>query len=330
MAASITTAVLCSLVLVGCGQQQASSGGSSSSSASNSAAKASSAMVTASTTSLSSTSTTTSSSAPSLASPITAEAQAPLLPKRTSTAAPAKVTLGAPKIKGTIAEDDVNRATRRAFGRFLLCYETDLVQTPTLNAKASIQFNLGTEGRPLNARVNSTTPSLNNCLRDAISTVPFPAQADDTTSVNVPLQFTAGSRTVVEPNLGELTFQGTPLRNTTTTHVERALEKAGCTNVGKNVRKSPSAPTYLTAKLNGARVDVSFRDIFELVLLPDEAAELRKNALVFQSDGFVLTVAIEGDADRTKAQALLAQILTVNTRAPAPPKQRRPPEEQER
>lgn len=328
MAASIPAASIALVVCIGCSRGDATTSSSG-------APKASTVTLTSGPPQLpgqlpSSSPTVSSQATSGVASPITAEAQEPLLPKRTSTAAPAKVTLGTPKIKGTVSEDDVNRAVKRAFGRFLLCYETDLVQTPTLNAKASIQFNLGTEGRPINTRVNSTTPSLNNCLRDAISTVPFPTQPDDSTSVNVPLQFAAGSRTVVEPNLGELTFQGTPLRNTTTTHVERALEKAGCTNVGKNVRKSPSAPTYLTAKLNGARVDVSFRDIFDLVLLPDEAAELRKNALVYQSDGFVLTIAIEGDADRTKAQALLAQIVTVNTRAPTPPKQRRAPEEQER
>lgn len=105
-----------------------------------------------------------------------------------------RVTAGSATAAGSLDRDVIHRVVRSNLSRVKQCYQLELAGAPTLRAKATVQFVIGTSGHVSSASVvrPSGVTSLDQCLVDVAKRMRFPAPKGGVVKVSYPFVFQPG------------------------------------------------------------------------------------------------------------------------------------------
>jgi TonB family protein len=100
-------------------------------------------------------------------------------------------------VRGALDKEIIRRVIRRHLNEVRFCYEKELVRTPTLAGRLTLQFTINAAGQVIAATVPSSTlnnPALESCAVAAVKAWEFPkTRGDGTVVVNYPFVLSPSS-----------------------------------------------------------------------------------------------------------------------------------------
>ncbi len=108
----------------------------------------------------------------------------------------ASINLGGGRISGSLAGEVIRRVVKMNIRGIKYCYEKELKSNPKLSGKIVVLFTIGTTGRVMRARIQSTTmhnENVESCILRMISRWRFPRPEKGSVTVSYPFIFTPGS-----------------------------------------------------------------------------------------------------------------------------------------
>ena len=249
-----------------------------------------------------------------------------------SRAKPPSVRMGATTVSGKLPPEVIQRIVRQNFGRFRLCYENGLRNSPNLLGQVTVSFVIGKDGSVSNvsAKTDMSDASVSSCVSKAFYGLTFPTPEGGVVKVTYPITFSPGegssssssaptakngsaapqaapSDPVAPKKVTGPTIGGKALTDVTALEIEKALRDAGYTDISSSSKPRSKAVVFSAKK--GTRV-------FTLTFVPasaptdtlatNEKNRLNSEAKVFSSAGLFL--AVESD-DKTASQLLLDTII---------------------
>jgi hypothetical protein len=221
---------------------------------------------------------------------------------------PPQVRMGATSVSGRLPPEVIQRIVRQNFGRFRLCYENALRNTPTLEGSVTVSFTIKEDGSVDDVAGKGDIPDSGvvSCVTRAFNGLSFPQPEGGVVRVTYPIKFSPGESAATT----KLTLGGKALADATADDLEAALEKAGCTDVVRQERAAgASGPTVFTAKKDGRSLTVRFVASKETRLDDAQIAKLEETAAVQREGAFLVAVSFDGPADKAAARALLDAII---------------------
>lgn len=107
---------------------------------------------------------------------------------------PPQVRIGKPRVSGSLDKNIIRRYIRRKLPRIRYCYEKQLLTTPGLSGRISVNFTIAATGRVPVAQANGMSqPAVGQCVAGVIRTIQFPRPAGGgTIIVSYPFKFRPG------------------------------------------------------------------------------------------------------------------------------------------
>ncbi|MFT3773384.1 MAG: AgmX/PglI C-terminal domain-containing protein [Minicystis sp.] len=108
---------------------------------------------------------------------------------------PPQIRLGAMSVSGRLPPEVIQRIVRQSYGRFRLCYENGLRNSPNLQGRISVKFVIGRDGNVGNASsLGSDIPSADvvACVVKAVRGLSFPQPEGGQVVVTYPIMFSPG------------------------------------------------------------------------------------------------------------------------------------------
>ena len=88
---------------------------------------------------------------------------------------PPSIRMGATKLTGALPPEVIQRIVRQNFGRFRLCYESELRKDPNLAGLVTTSFEIQTDGSVANVKATTALPAtLATCMESAFKGLSFP------------------------------------------------------------------------------------------------------------------------------------------------------------
>ena len=104
--------------------------------------------------------------------------------------------MGATTVNGRLPAEVIQRIVRQNFGRFRLCYENALRETPDLAGSVVIDFVIDPQGRVTSSKVSteSTLPDagMRSCVARGMGNLSFPQPEGGVVKVTYPVTFALG------------------------------------------------------------------------------------------------------------------------------------------
>ena len=108
----------------------------------------------------------------------------------------ASINLGGGRISGALAGEVIRGVVKRNISGVKYCYEKELKRNPKLSGKIVVLFTIGTDGRVIRARIQSTTmhnENVESCILRMVRRWRFPRPEKGSVTVSYPFIFTPGS-----------------------------------------------------------------------------------------------------------------------------------------
>jgi hypothetical protein len=213
------------------------------------------------------------------------------------------VSLGTPVIKGRLLPAVATSIVEAKYKELHTCYRERLPANPTLAGDLSVTLTIDARGRVAETSTSGsiTDAPLLACLTtNVFSLLTFPTSAGTPLQVTYPLQLAIGT-----------TVSGKSIFGITADDMRAALLAAQCTDVTNEGPAYTDGPILFTCTQKNTAVAVAFVPVRGKSLPEKTLARLaEKGALYHEGSPFAVAIAIEGDADKSRAAALLGAIVT--------------------
>ncbi len=218
-----------------------------------------------------------------------------------------RVSTADPSIGSGYPREIIQRIVRSNINRFRYCYEKGLQKDPTLAGRVTLSFVIGTDGSVTSVKATSslTDTEVQTCVAAAFKTLSFPKPDSGIVQVTYPLLFTPGATPGSTTPAASATLAGKALEDAQTADLEKALQGAGCTDVG--TKAGATTGTWVVSAKRGGRVFTVTLVSKQAAPLSDaDLAKLQTSSAVKASGGAVLSVSSDSMDAST---LLLAELL---------------------